>query len=323
MGKIRHIYNFVRKGFRYGWFSPVVNIIGVYGGRYIPVKMMRWMSDRRHHVLEKKISEIVNIADLVSADGDNRVQPPPRHVFESAPIWYFWLQGEKNIPTVPRLCLKSIKHNAGNHPVVVITKDNIEDYVAIPKRILNLFSSGVITATHFSDILRMALLAEYGGFWMDATMFVTRPISETVFSERLFTIRQDDPCSNFVSRCRWTGFCIASKPGGLLPSLVRDIFYRYWSKEDCLIDYFFIDYAIDLAYRNSNEIRVLMDSVPVSNPNLHKLSPLLCNPYDEVEFAQLTMNTTMFKLSWKKYTDEQLLSNPKNYFVHLSRLIEE
>ena len=53
-----------------------------------------------------------------------------------------------------------------------ITEKNYKDYVNMPDYIIRKQQSGEIDLTHFSDILRMMLLARHGGIWMDSTLLI-------------------------------------------------------------------------------------------------------------------------------------------------------
>lgn len=86
-----------------------------------------------------------------------------KKITKNAPIFVFWWQGEKDMPKIVKACVDSIKRNCGSHPFNLITKDNYYKYVEIPEYILEKLNSKIITLTHFSDILRMTLLYEYGG----------------------------------------------------------------------------------------------------------------------------------------------------------------
>jgi hypothetical protein len=88
-------------------------------------------------------------------------------------IWFLWLQGLANAPLVVRQCYESwIKHNPGWN-VILLDEKNISDHISI--------KSGDITPQAFSDILRINLLAKYGGVWVDATCFCNKPLNEWLF----------------------------------------------------------------------------------------------------------------------------------------------
>ena len=64
------------------------------------------------------------------------------------------------------------------HPgqVHLLHQDNLAEYVSIPDYIMQKVKKGQITYTHFSDIVRVNLLAEYGGIWIDSTCWCAQPI---------------------------------------------------------------------------------------------------------------------------------------------------
>ena len=49
------------------------------------------------------------------------------------PIWICWLDGIEHAPLLVQKCVSSIKKNAGNHPVNIITQDNYAEFVTLPE----------------------------------------------------------------------------------------------------------------------------------------------------------------------------------------------
>lgn len=47
-------------------------------------------------------------------------------------IWICWWQGIDNAPGIVKACVNTIKRNAGEYEVIVITDDNCKDYVQFP-----------------------------------------------------------------------------------------------------------------------------------------------------------------------------------------------
>lgn len=310
--KMANVRNFLRKTLKFGLFIPLSNLILTYGSRYLPDNILRRVSDRRNSKIRKIILRITKYDGLASSTREDG------HVAgEPGRIWFFWMQGEGCMPPVPRLCLNYLRKNANGHQVIVLTKDNIKEYANIPERIYELWNKGIITTTHFSDILRFALLSQHGGFWIDATMLVTKPLDKDIFEKPLFTVRTR-PFGYFVSKCRWTGFCIASRKGGELATKAYEMFIDYWENTDVQVDYFLIDHVLNILYESDPVIRKEIDEVSYSNEHMHDLNRLLCDDFDARRYEELTSDGTyMFKLSWKTYTEEQLRSNPRSYYNYL------
>ncbi len=105
-------------------------------------------------------------------------------------IWICWWQGLDKAPELVKKCVESIQKNAGDHEVIIITEDNYKEYVNIPKWVEDKKNAGIISRTHYSDILRLSLLAEHGGMWLDATFFCVKPTINEYFSYPLWSIKR-------------------------------------------------------------------------------------------------------------------------------------
>lgn len=307
-----NIKNLIKKISRFGFMIPFGNLFMVYFGRLLSPARLSTFAKRRHQAIENKILEIVGY-DVFNTS-DLRVS----NVQDNANVWVLWLQGEDNMPELVKVCLESIKKNADGSNVVILSNSNIHEYISIPERIKALYNKGSISNAHYSDIIRMILLSRHGGMWIDATIFLTSNLDDQIFNTDLYTIK-NAPTGNYVSECRWAGFFMATKPMGHLPVIVDRIFTSYWEKEDVLIDYFFIDYAIDLAYRHNATVRQQIDSIEENNPQIYNLFPLLPEEFDDQKFSMLTKDTSIFKLSWKKYNMSDL-QRQNTFYTHLKGL---
>ena len=230
--------------------------------------------------LKNKPSEVVNISG------------------SAMPIWVCWWQGMDSMPLIIKRCYKSICDNANGHPVILITSENFKDYVSIPTHVLNKLENKVISLTHFSDILRVTLLYEHGGLWLDSSIFVSSKIDEKIFQSPFYTGKIINKTDN-VSKCRWTGFFMAGQKGNVLFDFMRSAFFVYWEKENFLIDYFLIDYFIATGYESSQSIKKIIDDVPFNNPDLQELLKKINGPFDLEIFQKITSSTIFHKLSWK------------------------
>ena len=113
-------------------------------------------------------------------------------------IWVFWWQGYDAAPLLVKKCIDSIIKNTGNHPVILITKENWKNYTDIPDYIIEKVEKGIVSLTHFSDILRMALISKNGGLWLDATIFVSKEIPEYCFELPYFSIHYETSTSRIA-----------------------------------------------------------------------------------------------------------------------------
>ena len=220
---------------------------------------------------------------------------------ENAPIWLFWWQGEESMPELVSNCKKSIIHNCGTHPVILVTKDNYKQYVNLPRYILEKISDQTISLTHFSDILRVNLIAEHGGYWLDATIFCTSLIKEEIFRAPIYTGRNPGKDFYNISQWRWTGYAISGWKGNALFCYVRDLFNEYWKHEQFLVDYYLIDYMICLTYNYVWPVKKMIDNIEKNNINQTLLQNELNELYTYEKFDSILNNETwLYKLTWKQ-----------------------
>ena len=230
---------------------------------------------------------------------DEYVQTGER-ISSTGNVWLFWWQGlNEDTPIVVKKCIDSIIANAGDTKVIIIDQDNYSEYVSIPDYIMSKLDRKQITLTHFSDILRMALLSEYGGIWMDATLFMVEKFPKDMENYTIYSIKHNKFSDYHVCKGKWSGFFLACGENNSVLKLFRDFFYEYWKNEDSLITYFLIDCIIAICYENINEIRTAIDIMPTNNENVFELQNNLFNNYNEEEYLKMKINTHVFKLSWK------------------------
>lgn len=239
-------------------------------------------------------------------------------------IWVLWFQGEENMPAIVTETFRSIRKNSNGHEVVLITKDNLNEFVDVPVIIKQKVAGGKITLAQYSDIIRACLLSKFGGLWIDATVFVTRKIPESVFEMPFFTIKnlQDETDPLFyisVAHLRWTTYVFGGDAHNALFSYLERVLIAYNSTENALIDYLLIDYVIELAFQKSSQLRLLLDQLPMTNRHKEELVLRLSSEYpDKVTKQLLQSETYFFKLTYKneilkksddKVTNFQLLIN--------------
>lgn len=315
--KVNNIKSFWGRVRRFGVTLPLTGLFLTYFGKKLPYSVSKKIANWRHMKIEKEILSIIGElpnsktffkTDTINTSNEN--------------IWVLWLQGEEAMPDIVKLCLMSIRKNSSGHPVVVLSWNNLTQYISLQGNIIRLYEKGTITAAHLSDIIRMALLNKHGGFWIDATMYLVSPLPIESFRLPLYTLKDKPHKSFFVSEYRWAGFFFSMRQGAELAAVATWIFNRYWEREKCLIDYFMIDYVIDIVYQKYAVTRNAIDTIPYNNCNVHNLNPILCEEFNNVQFKILIENTAFFKLSWKRYSKQQLESSPTNYYQHLRKLVD-
>ena len=218
---------------------------------------------------------------------------------ESRNIWTLWWQGLEQAPEIVKVCLKSQQENmvSKGFQYTVITKDNWKQFIDLPKHIIEKMDNGKITLTHFSDIIRAELLKQYGGIWIDATVFCNKKMDLKPVTE-LFTAKCS-PTPRSLTLGRWTGFLIGDKQGSKLFSFMSEAFSQYWEKYDSLVAYLLIDYIIAIACKHFPEIRKEYEQIPVNQTGLWLMLHEMNKPYDKNKWNQAIQTADFWKLSYK------------------------
>lgn len=79
----------------------------------------------------------------------------------------------------------------------------------------------------------------------------------------------DIPCVSFG---RWVIGVTGCAAGCAYAAFVSDFLAEYWRREDALIDYFLMDYATEIAYREILAFKKALDSLPKNNEGLFLLN---------------------------------------------------
>ena len=257
----------------------------------------------RHQWVERKINSLLNEAySMVNSKLEvNKKQK------NGGPIWVFWWQGIDGMPDLVKKCYFSVLRNANGNRVILITKSNFQNYTDISPTIIRKLLMGKMTVTHFSDILRFNLLKNNGGLWLDATIFVNKPIPEKYFTPIFTCSGFPDKDYFFVTRGKWTGFLFGGCKKSKLFQFMDDFFKLYWEKNNILVDYFLIDYALEYAWmKNLSCFKYYtQQSIGKNNSNLFELYPLLNKKYDSKLMYRISKDTEMYKLSYRLKLDEK------------------
>lgn len=212
-------------------------------------------------------------------------------------VWVCWLQGMDNAPELVQRCYRSLCQALPHKKIVVLTEENIGSYVTFPSYILQKKEKGIITNTHFSDILRLELLTRYGGTWVDATVFCTGgEIPSYMLEDELFLFQNLKPGldGHATAISSWFMTAASNEP---ITKLTLALLYEYWKKKNVLIDYFLLHDMFQLAAEAYPQqwSRV----VPFSNSLPHILLLRLFEPYDEEIWEAVKKMTPFHKLSYK------------------------
>lgn len=228
-------------------------------------------------------------------------------------IWICWFQGMEQAPEIVKKCYASMTSNIKDREFVIITEENYKNYVTFPSFIQKKYEGGIITKTHFSDLLRLELLIRYGGTWADSTLYCSSSdIPSYFFDSDLFLFQclkpgLDGHCTSISS------WFITAKSNSPILRLTRDLLYNYWEHNDKMINYFLIHDFFQLAIETFPE--EWAEVVPFSNSIPHILLLRLFEPYNPTIWNAVKEMTPFHKLTYK--FDAEYVNKENTYFKHL------
>ena len=223
----------------------------------------------------------------------------------SEKIWICWFQGIENAHYIDQKCYQSIKENIPDKEIIVLTEDNLADYVQFPEYILSKWKNNIITHTHMTDLLRLELLIRYGGMWLDATVFCSgKEIPDYYFDSDLFFYQCLKPGRDghaiYIS-----SWLISAKTNNKILMAVRHLCYEYWKENNNMMDYFLLHsfFSIVLDYYPEEWRQI----VPRDNATPHILLLRLFEQYDERVWESVKAQNCFHKLTYKFTQKEEAL----------------
>lgn len=176
-------------------------------------------------------------------------------------IWVCWFQGIENAPKIVKRCVQSIEQCKEDYQVVLIKSDNFQEYVDIPPIILDKWQRGIIDNTHLSDILRIHLLARYGGVWIDSTCLMLSPIPKYILDSDFFIFHSHGEFEyTLIQSC----FIRCRKNNYIMRKWMAAI-DNYWTQESIRINYFLLHLIFVALLQTDEKFMKEFNNVPVVN----------------------------------------------------------
>ncbi len=212
-------------------------------------------------------------------------------------IWTLWLQGEANAPLMVKKCLSQMRKFYGDSRLVVLDEESINQYVDLPRFIKEKYEKGFISRAHYSDIIRVFLLCDYGGIWIDSTCLMTSKLPDDVFNSRFFVFRLPICFSGAIKASNWF---ILSEKNSTIMQLIKTMLMEYWKNhkhiEDYLLFHIFFSIAVDATEASKKE----WSAMPYyNNDNTHILQREILYPFNRERYENICRISCIHKLSWK------------------------
>jgi hypothetical protein len=161
-------------------------------------------------------------------------------------IWIFWMQGFENAPFVVKICLESWQKYNSNWKVVKLDQENVHEYISD----FELYRPDRSVAA-MSDVLRINLLNKFGGVWVDATLFCTKPLDSwlEIYSRKNGFLATDNTIhllndTRKVGTLRIGSYFLVSSKSNYVTKEVCDLVNEFWK----------YDYSISIVRKLLNRL---------------------------------------------------------------------
>lgn len=233
-------------------------------------------------------------------------------------IWQFWFQGTQNAPALVQKCFDSVKRQMGDEwQIVILDENNLSDYINFPSFVLQKLKEGVLSKTFFSDLLRVCLLATYGGVWLDATIYLSGKIPATWLSKDFFALQRSlNPPQDYKAwqsfnygyfiwdkdfKVRFLSSFIITKANHPIITALQDILLAYWQRENNLIHYFALQIIFELLLQDKRYAK--FNCAITNDTDAHLLQLHAKKPFSESLWQEIQHITPLHKLTYFKNLD--------------------
>lgn len=213
-------------------------------------------------------------------------------------VFTIWFQGEENAPALVKACFRSMRRHL-TQELIILDEKTIFDWISLPDYIVDKWRKGKIKPAHFSDICRVELLYQHGGFWLDSTDYITSSIPSYILDSDFFMFLAGEHVGgwySYVQNC-----FIRARKGNQLLGIWRHAIFTYWKHENSEIDYFVHQLLYKLCIDNNNLAKLLHEKMP--HVNQDETHSMWYSHYKEIyspeRFKELTEGSFFQKTTFK------------------------
>ena len=229
-------------------------------------------------------------------------------------IWQYWGQGvdSADLPDIVKLCFKSVDNNSGEYSIIRLDDNSIQDYLDLPDFVWEKRANPQFKHAFFADLLRLALLDIYGGVWLDATIYLSSPLSNLTSQTDFFMYQRD---AAKTEREEWVLFnrhyfswedthkinvlnsIIYAKKNSYVIHTCFNLLLNFWRTQDHIPHYFFFQIMFDSLI--NNQLSDYQCEV-IDDTQTHLLLKVLDKRFDENYLQKIISHTNTHKLSYNK-----------------------
>ena len=241
-------------------------------------------------------------------------QIKPKKTFNNEKIiWQFWGQGWdfEKLSDVVKISYKSVEKYKKDYEIIHLDMNNINDYLEIPAYILKKVEDKKMGFAHFTDIIRLALLYNYGGVWIDATILLTDYLPQEYFEMDYFMFQRDDNLENkkdwedyddfYFSwnnemKVRVLNSIIFAKKNNEIIKTLLDMLLIFWEHNDLVPNYFFFQVLYTELIENyykKKQCKIVSDTLT------HELIRVWFDKFSQEKLDEITKRNNVHKLTYK------------------------
>ena len=252
---------------------------------------------RGDHIKAKILTEYFGRQYLPIASCVTQRRPT---VADQETIWQFWDNPEgQATPPIVSAAIESTRRFKGDFKHLVLNSATMTHYADLPGYVLDKFRKGQIDYTHFSDLLRLNLLKNHGGIWLDATAYMTDFIPYHIIDADFFvflTGKLTHYPYSFMQSC-----FIRSKKGAFLCDAWYAMCVDYWKKESKKLEYFQIHLMFKTLVEQEPRASKLFEAMPhISEDGSQQLiGDRLLGNFDAAEWSRIKKASFFQKTTYK------------------------
>ena len=169
-------------------------------------------------------------------------------------IFIYWSQGWESAPELSKRCKTSwVKHNP-DWKVIALDDQNLSNYISIDERLKT-----HINKTAFSDIVRVNILARYGGVWVDATNYCTKPLNNW-----LPPLMQSGFFAFSRKKTTISSWFIAAEQDSVLIKKMQHFVNQYWALNTDMkvLRFFWLHYLFEFLLLSDKDAKQVWQQTP-------------------------------------------------------------
>lgn len=227
------------------------------------------------------------------------------------PVFVFWDKGYDGAPAIVKMCMDAMSREFGSR-LHIIDNSNIDSWVDIPYFINNIREK---YRAMFSDWLRVTLLAEYGGIWIDSTALVEEGLDDLI--RQKFRLKSRILAQQFDTHWQISSwFLVSFEEKNYIFQVMRNILNLYWSQNSHLSEYFALHTFWSIAAQMDEKFKQMWRATPVlkSSKGL-ELEKHIYEAPENINLKDISNNSKIHKLSYHAYNMERITSKTLHSYL--------